>query len=61
MEERTKKGNKDGKILFVQMENENLTEFKIELDSVKISKTKNSKTSIILQLTIIFFIKSPYS
>ena len=37
------------------MENENLTEFKIELDSVKISKTKNSKTSIELHYDTVYY------
>lgn len=46
----TKKGNSEGKILFLKIFKEKLTEFKILSDSVKISNTKYPKINIITTL-----------
>ena len=55
----TKKGNKDGKILFVHILKEKITVFKIVCDSVSISIPIKIKIIIDIILINIFFIKSP--
>ena len=55
----TKNGNNDGKILFFHIVSEKLTEFKIDFDSVRISKHKKNKT-IIINTLIYLFINSPF-
>ena len=56
--DKTKKGNKEGKILFLKILSEKMTDFKILSESVNTSK--QIKSSIIIIRTLwIFFIKSP--
>ncbi len=56
----TKKGKRDGKILFFQIPREKLTVSKIEFDEVKISKTRIIKIISIRMELIFLFIKTPF-
>ena len=58
--DKTKNGNKDGKILFLKMFKEKITDFKILSESFNISKHIKSSIIIIIKLWI-FFIISPKS
>lgn len=58
--DKTKNGNREGKILFLKMFKEKLTDFKILSDSVNISKPIKINIIIIVML-VIFFIISPFS
>ena len=55
-----KKGNNEGNMLFLNMFNENLTDFKIVSDSVKISKPMYIKMHIIIILCIFLILPSSF-